>query len=553
MQYDLPPNLKANLQALVQAGPILAKRIALPVDSDHIEIPGDGTGAVLLHQTLIPFQLTDAEVGAAIGDSADGEDILLFGLGLGELLDALLERCPNSRIVAWDRDPWLLRQALIRRDYSDQIGSGQLVFAMTSDLVDHLPAVGTGRVVYHPIFRQLYPNEADLVEHGLREKRAFVCAGTLFVDDVSEALRANGYSILTWDIHRLSHEELGVMAQDFKPAFAAAINYTHGLSEACHNQNLPLLVWEIDPATDCITPPATPSDRTHIFTYRRAQCAVFEAAGFEHTDYLPLAANPERRKPLELSPEERERYAAPISFVGASMVAQGQLFREELMAAYAVWSEGDPEVGVETCEAALDAILGEQREDFSTYRIPDLARKHLGDFLRTFREAIPDKDPDILIGEMAAADKRIVYVSNLGPAGIQVWGDEAWSFAEQYGVRYRGSAGHRREVTRIYNASQINLDIGRIYQNDMVTMRVFDVLACGGFLLTEYNEALEDLFVIGEELDVYRDLGEMLEKVDHYLSHPEDAARIGRAGLERVLADHTIAQRVATMRAKAGC
>ena len=102
------------------------------------------------------------------------------------------------------------------------------------------------------------------------------------------------------------------------------INYSHGLAEACHAHGLPLVVWEIDPSTDVLRPCATPTDHARVFTYRRANLDGWRRAGFAPT-YLPLAADPQRRRPVDLSPQERARFGGPVAFVGSSGVGKTSL------------------------------------------------------------------------------------------------------------------------------------------------------------------------------------------------------------------------------------
>ena len=75
-----------------------------------------------------------------------------------------------------------------------------------------------------------------------------------------------------------------------------------------------------------------------------------------------------------------------------------------------------------------------------------------------------------------------------------------------------------------------------MYQDDIVTMRVFDVLACGGFVLAERSSALAELFEIGAEVDCYASADELEAKVAHYLAHPDSARAIARRGREAVCA-----------------
>ena len=78
-------------------------------------------------------------------------------------------------------------------------------------------------------------------------------------------------------------------------------------------------------------------------------------------------------------------------------------------------------------------------------------------------------------------------------------------------------------------------------------LRVFNVTASGGFLLTDYKEELEDLFTVGTEVECYRTPREMLEKAEYYISHPNEAKRIAEAGYRRTVENHTFAHRAASL------
>ncbi|MFP6688354.1 MAG: glycosyltransferase [Alphaproteobacteria bacterium] len=64
-------------------------------------------------------------------------------------------------------------------------------------------------------------------------------------------------------------------------------------------------------------------------------------------------------------------------------------------------------------------------------------------------------------------------------------------------------------------------------------MRIFEIMAAGGMVLTDRlapQFGLSHLFREGEHLAAYGSIGELLEKIEHYLDHPEEAARIAAAG-----------------------
>jgi spore maturation protein CgeB len=114
-------------------------------------------------------------------------------------------------------------------------------------------------------------------------------------------------------------------------------------------------------------------------------------------------------------------------------------------------------------------------------------------------------------------------------------------------VVYEGFAGHDRQLTDIYRRGRIHVDVNRLYQLDIVPMRVFDILACGGFLIAEHSPALEQLFRVGVEVESWKTVPELVAKVQHFKSNPEAAHRIAQAGLVAVRERHSISARVGAM------
>ena len=153
----------------------------------------------------------------------------------------------------------------------------------------------------------------------------------------------------------------------------------------------------------------------------------------------------------------------------------------------------------------------------------------------------------MLAGEIAGSEKRLATIANIGGFSPKVWGDAHWEAVEQYGVEYMGFAGHLYELNKIYTGAKINIDVNRIYQMNIVPMRVFDVLACGGFLLTEYSDELGRIFEVGKHLETWRDVDELRDKIRWYLAHDKERQAIAKSGREWVLQRHTISQRIAHM------
>jgi spore maturation protein CgeB len=84
-------------------------------------------------------------------------------------------------------------------------------------------------------------------------------------------------------------------------------------------------------------------------------------------------------------------------------------------------------------------------------------------------------------------------------------------------------------------ASAINLNVLRMQNKNACNMRTFEIPGCGGFMLHERSSELPGLFRPGIECDDFGTADELRRKIDYYLSHAEERARIASAGRNAAL------------------
>ncbi|MFL9710802.1 glycosyltransferase [Methylobacillus sp. Pita1] len=63
-----------------------------------------------------------------------------------------------------------------------------------------------------------------------------------------------------------------------------------------------------------------------------------------------------------------------------------------------------------------------------------------------------------------------------------------------------------------------------------VNLRIFEALAAGCFLITDYCDEVAELFKPGEEIETFNGPQELQEKVNFYLAHPEKRMAIAQQG-----------------------
>lgn len=97
-----------------------------------------------------------------------------------------------------------------------------------------------------------------------------------------------------------------------------------------------------------------------------------------------------------------------------------------------------------------------------------------------------------------------------------------------------GSAS-QKAATAAYNSYNISLNVSL---NSDLNWRFFEILGAGGFLLTDRlpsASGIDMLFSEGKHYEAFASDSELLEKIDFYTRHPEEAARIAQNGQQRYL------------------
>ena len=73
--------------------------------------------------------------------------------------------------------------------------------------------------------------------------------------------------------------------------------------------------------------------------------------------------------------------------------------------------------------------------------------------------------------------------------------------------------------------------------------RVFEIPGCYGFLLTEYANHLEDYYKIGEDIDCFKNIPELIKKIKYYLINDKKRQTIADMGYAKTMKDHTFERR----------
>lgn len=106
-------------------------------------------------------------------------------------------------------------------------------------------------------------------------------------------------------------------------------------------------------------------------------------------------------------------------------------------------------------------------------------------------------------------------------------------------AQYRGFADYNTTMPVIFHNAKININIAPRNIHQGTSLRVFDVLACGGFLMTSWNPNIVELFEDGKELVTFSSIEELVDKCRFFLENEEERQQIAQAGLRKIKEKYT--------------
>jgi ribosomal protein S17E len=246
--------------------------------------------------------------------------------------------------------------------------------------------------------------------------------------------------------------------------------------------------------------------------------------------YLPTAAGIAPLPECMPGMNWPDRNGPDVGFMGALAVARYQNV-------LAFWNRRDP-----AFVEILDGIVEEYLADPSV-SLEDRFTASPG------RERLPYSGFVVLyLEERVTYLKRLRQLLMIKDFGLVTYGSVEWArneWAQDLAPCYSGEAPrYREDLPGVYYHTKINVNIFHAQCINSSNPRVYDVLAAGGFLLTEYKPVLEEEFELNRHLVCFHTPDELKEKVAYYLTHEAERDEIARAGQQFVLEHATYRHRV---------
>lgn len=370
--------------------------------------------------------------------------------------------------------------------------------------------------------------------------------------DVCIALQHLGHKIYIANLTEqatlqpIDEEFIASLKKNIKEEHCEAVismNYFPSISIACEEMHCPYISWIYS------NPQLFSYDKTitntcnRIYTFDSYMVGQMRKKGIETFHYAPLAANVTRLTKKTLTQADYEQYHCDISFVGSLYNEKNDFYNTLLSRAKSPYLQG-----------YLEALLAAQQSVFGYNFIAECLTP---DILSVIQKHMPQKPTDdsflkpddmyadFFLAKRLATMDRISILHMLG----NFFDVHLYTHLKSplTNITHHGKIDYYTDMPSLFRIAKINLNCTKRSIKNGIPLRAIDIMGCGGFLLSNFQEDFLQHFEPDVHLCMYASLEEALDKCRFYLAHEEERKKIMENALDIMKKEHTFEVRLTQM------
>ncbi len=342
------------------------------------------------------------------------------------------------------------------------------------------------------------------------------------------------YILKDWERDNRFQEQLEEQLGSISYDAVFSINYSPLLTEVCEKKKIPYISWIYDSPIHIRNMDPMKRKINRIFLFDRGQVEHYRTIGIE-AFHLPLAASVDVFAP---NAKTNTAYSCEISLLG-------QLYRTE----YLHYTKP-----LDTYQRGfLEGVVNSQMHVYGGYFLnevitDDLISKLNECYDKTFagKVRIQRRELEYLLAQEITSRERYMALQLLSRRHkVNLYSSNRDERLKQ--VKQMPYVDYYTRMPSVFYNSKVNLNISLKSIRTGIPLRVFDVLACGGFLISNFQAELPEIFHIGKELVVYQDLEELVWLTGYYLEHETERKQIAENGKKRIQSEYCFENRLDTL------
>lgn len=320
-----------------------------------------------------------------------------------------------------------------------------------------------------------------------------------------------------------------------------SVNFSPIISRACKPFKLPYISYTVDCPCSTLYSKSIEYPHNRLFLFDKLQVDKFAGKNPGNCFHSLLACDTEHFDAVSINESDYKTYGSDISFVGSlyTEMCSYNKIESKLPAYMRGYTEG---------------LIAAQQKVYGYNFIEDsISDKWVSDFIEAVGfEPLPDDYEqdlkgiiaDTYLGSKCTEQERIHTLQAISEHfHVDLYTQSDTSMLPH--IKNCGPADSQKVMPKIFKCSKINLNITSRSIKSGISQRVFDILGCGGFLISNYQPELVEYFTPDEDLVLYDSIDDLLCKIEYYLTHEEVRKQIAQNGYEKIKQYHSYDTRLA--------
>ena len=319
-----------------------------------------------------------------------------------------------------------------------------------------------------------------------------------------------------------------------------SFNYFPTVAIACKACRVKYVSWTYDSPYIQLYSKTIEYDTNYAFVFDRAEYNKLRAVGVDTIYYLPMAAPVEVYDKMIPGVNHHQRYDSDVSMIGSMYTEKKhQLFRHlDNLDKYT--------------RGYLDAVMDAQKNIYGASILVSSLTKEVvenmqkvcpmmasGDGLETIEWVFANY---FLARKVTSEERTELLKAVSSEHKLKIYTPEKTPLLDR--AQNMGAIDYYNESPYAIKCSKINMNISLRSIVTGIPLRAFDIMGCGGFLLTNYQEDFLEYFEPDKDFVYFDSKEDMLAKIDYYLKNDSLREKIALSGHNKVKEYHTFSKRM---------
>lgn len=308
-----------------------------------------------------------------------------------------------------------------------------------------------------------------------------------------------------------------------------SVNFIPIVSQICQIHRMPYVCWVVDNPIVQLYSDTLKNPVNYIFLFDYLQYEEFYDKNPRQIFYLPLGCDLPLWDSIRVTADDRKKYSCDISFVGSLYTEKCHYNKiEHNLSDY--------------LRGFFEGVLTAQRNVYGYNFLQDVLSDEI---MEEYRSAANVNylenykiDERTILGNLVlnakCTEMERIYLLNAiaGQFPIDLYTQS--DVSKLKGVNCHGIVSSDEGMPKVFKCSKINLNLTTKGIQSGASLRIFDVLGCKGFLISNYQAELPELFEVGKDLVLFESEKDLLEKIPYYLKNEDKRLEIAEHGYQTI-------------------